>query len=238
MKISNKGIEMIKEFEGFRAHAYLDSAGVYTIGYGHTKNVVVGDAITTYGAESLLREDLEKFEAHVNSFSYDFSQNEFDSLVSFAFNIGSINQLTQNGTRNKKQIADAMLKYCNATVNGVKTKLKGLENRRKKEREVFIYGYGNEVDLNDPYKIAIEVWSGKWGNGEERKKRLENAGLNYDEIQHIVNLKPIALEVLEGKWGNGGERISKLASAGYAYSEVQTLVNHICAKEKQYVGEL
>lgn len=233
-KTSEKGIEMIKQFEGLRLHAYLDAAGVCTIGYGHTNTVKPGDVITEYGAESLLEKDLEKFEAHVNSYDqfYHWTQNEFDAMVSFAFNIGNINGVTADGTRKKSVIAENMLKYCNATVNGKKVQLKGLVNRRKREREVFLNGYEITELVSDPYKIALEVWEGKWSNGAERKEKLENAGLNYEEVQRIVNLKPIAEDVIKGKWGNGDERISRLATAGYNYGEVQTLVNHILSRKK------
>lgn len=233
-KTSEKGIEMIKQFEGLRVHAYLDAAGVCTIGYGHTKNVKPGDVITEYGAESLLKEDLTTFERHVNSYAekYSWSQNEFDAMVSFAYNIGNINGVTAKGTRTKEEIANAMVKYCKATVNGKKVELKGLVYRRKREREIFLNGYAVTELISDPYKIALEVWDGKWGNGAERKEKLENTGVNYEEVQRIVNLKPIAEDVVKGKWGNGEERISRLASAGYNYGEVQTLVNHILSRKK------
>ena len=77
-----------------------------------------------------------KYGRNVNSFDnkYHWTQNEFDALVSFAYNIGSINQLCANGKRSKGQIADAMLKYVKA--NG--RTLPGLVKRRKKERALFL----------------------------------------------------------------------------------------------------
>lgn len=136
MKISDNGIELIKKFEGCQLTAYRCPAGVLTIGYGHTKGVKEGQKITKKKAEQLLREDLERFETHVNSYrkKYKFNQNEFDALVSFAFNIGSINQLTNYGKRNKGMIADKMLLYTKA---GGK-QLSGLVKRRKAEHKLFI----------------------------------------------------------------------------------------------------
>lgn len=136
MKISDNGIEIIKKFEGCQLTAYRCPAGVLTIGYGHTKGVKEGQKITKKKAEQLLREDLERFETHVNSYrkKYKFNQNEFDALVSFAFNIGSINQLTNYGKRNKGMIADKMLLYTKA---GGK-QLSGLVKRRKAEHKLFI----------------------------------------------------------------------------------------------------
>ena len=81
-------------------------------------------------------------------------------------------------------------------------------------------------------EIANEVIQGLWGNGEERKIKLENAGYNYNEVQNLVNQKyskksneEIANEVIQGLWGNGEERKIKLENAGYNYNEIQNLVN-------------
>lgn len=91
-------------------------------------------------------------------------------------------------------------------------------------------------DLNT---IADEVIAGKWGNGEDRKNRLAQAGYNYSEVQALVNQKlnvtstvsnkksvdVIADEVIAGKWGNGNDRKTNLENAGYNYQEVQNKVN-------------
>lgn len=145
MKINEKGLEIIKYFEGCRLHAYKCPAGVLTIGYGHTRGVKQGDVITQEQAEKYLKEDLKVYEAHVSSFNdnYNWSSNEFSALVSFAFNIGSITQLTARGTRSKEEIADKMLLYDSA---GGK-RLAGLGARREKERELFLTP--DEVALND-----------------------------------------------------------------------------------------
>lgn len=138
MKTSKNGIEMIKKFEGLRLRAYKCPAGVYTIGYGHTGSVAPNMKISKETAEKFLIDDLKKFENHVNEinvkYKYRFNQNEFDSLVSFAFNIGNIRQLTANGTRKKSVIAEKMLLYVKA--GGVT--LKGLVNRRKAEHDLFV----------------------------------------------------------------------------------------------------
>ena len=136
MKISDKGLELIKSFEGCKLTAYRDAVGVWTIGFGHTRGVKEGDKITKKKAEAFLLEDVAIYEKHVNSYltRYKFTQNEFDALVSFAFNIGSIHQLTKNGKRNKGQIADKMLLYTKA---GGK-QLSGLVKRRRAEHNLFV----------------------------------------------------------------------------------------------------
>ena len=99
MKISKNGIELIKCFESFspKACKCLSTEKYYTIGYGHYgADVKEKQAITKQQAEELLQKDLEKFEQKVNKYNnvYNFNQNQFDSLVSFCYNVGNIDQLT------------------------------------------------------------------------------------------------------------------------------------------------
>lgn len=148
MVISKRGLDLIKSFEGCRLSAYRDAVGVLTIGYGHTGGVYEGQTITQEKAESLLLEDLDRYERNVNSWNYiyNWNSNEFDALVSFAFNIGSIDQLVEYGKRSKDIIPDKMLMYCHA---GGQT-LAGLKRRREKERELFLEGGSlkNEVIIS------------------------------------------------------------------------------------------
>lgn len=136
MRTSDNGINLIKKFEGCRLTAYKCPAGVPTIGYGHTKGVKMGQVITQAQADELLKEDLQKYETNVMKYyeKYKWNQNEFDALASFAYNLGSINQLTANGTRSRKVIAEKMLLY----INKGSSFEKGLTKRRKAERELFL----------------------------------------------------------------------------------------------------
>ena len=88
-------------------------------------------------------------------------------------------------------------------------------------------------------EIADEVIAGKWGNGEDRKNKLNSAGYDYNTIQSIVNQKlsgktnnaskksneEVANEVIKGNWGNGADRKNKLEAAGYDYNAIQAIVN-------------
>ena len=135
-KINKSGLNLIKKYEGCKLTSYICPAGVLTIGYGHTgKDVKQNQTITKKKAISLLKKDLARFERHVQSYNYiyEWTDNEFSALVSFAFNIGNIDQLTAYGTRTRSQIRSAMLKYVKA--NG-KT-LQGLVKRRKAELRLF-----------------------------------------------------------------------------------------------------
>ena len=135
LKTGQAGLNLIKQFEGCRLTAYKCPAGVLTIGYGHTAGVKAGQTITQAQADKMLVEDVERFERNVNKYydKYRWNQNEFDALVSFAFNLGSIDQLTAGGTRSREVIAQKMLQY-NKAAGKV---LAGLTRRRQAEKELF-----------------------------------------------------------------------------------------------------
>jgi lysozyme len=91
MKLSDKGISLIKSFEGCVLKAYLCPASVWTIGYGHTgPEVKKGLVWTQSQADEALQKDASRFESAVNTaLKYPVSQNQFDAMVSLAFNIGT-----------------------------------------------------------------------------------------------------------------------------------------------------
>ena len=138
MKTSQRGINLIKQFEGVRLTAYKCPAGVYTIGYGHTHGVQRGMKITEEEASAYLTADLLNSEKAVERYDsvYHWNQNEFDALVSFTFNCGAANlrSLLRNGRRNRSQIAETLPLYRKA---GGKV-LKGLERRRAAEKALFL----------------------------------------------------------------------------------------------------
>lgn len=89
-KISEKGLTLIKNFEGLRLEAYLCPSGVWTIGYGHTKGVKKGHKCTKEQASHYLRADVAWAEVAVRHLvKVPLNQNQFDALVSFVFNIGT-----------------------------------------------------------------------------------------------------------------------------------------------------
>lgn len=182
MKSSYNAYYLIKKYEGLRLTAYkaVSAEKYYTIGYGHYgKDVSKGMQITKETAENLLRNDIKKAENAVNIYNplYNFNQCQYDALVSFAFNVGNIKQLTNNGSRTLAQIADAIPLYCKS--GGVK--LNGLVKRRNDELTLFL------TETNDLETVARQVLTGKWGNGQTRKEALTLAGYDYKEIQSIVN---------------------------------------------------
>lgn len=188
MNISKNCLDLVKKWEGCYLTAYKCPAGVWTIGYGTTSsdrsitgtNIKSGMKITKVTAEIWLEKSLnQKYAPKVAKYDkvYQWTQNEFDALVSFAYNVGSIDQLTANGTRSKSVVREKILLYNKA--NG--KVLKGLVNRRKEEYDLF-----TKKDKSNA-QLADEVIQGRWGNGEDRRINLTAAGYDYAAVQRIVN---------------------------------------------------
>lgn len=135
MKTSNNGLNLIKRFEGCHLTAYKDPVGIPTIGYGHIKGVKMGMQITQAQADAYLKEDVVSAEKAVSKYSYPYTQDQFDALVSFTYNCGAGNlaKLTNNGTRTLAQISARIPAYNKA---GGK-ELRGLVNRRAAEKALF-----------------------------------------------------------------------------------------------------
>ena len=139
VETSKNGIELIKDFEGRRLVAYQDSVGVWTIGYGHTKTAHEDKLIIKSTADRLLAEDLAEFEKYVDTYvTVALTQNQFDALVSWTFNLGPGN--LKESTMLKKlnqglyaEVPDEMRRWNKA---GGKV-LEGLIRRREAEAKLF-----------------------------------------------------------------------------------------------------
>jgi lysozyme len=88
MTTSSKGLRLIKGFEGLRLESYKCPAGVWTIGYGHTKGIKPDMVIDQSKADEYLIEDIAPIERFLNALKINFRQEQFDALVSWIFNIG------------------------------------------------------------------------------------------------------------------------------------------------------
>ncbi len=150
MHASEHCIALIHEFEGLSTKAYKCPAGVWTIGYGHTKGIKEGDTITQGVADRLLKSDLEELAINLtralNADEIVVSQEQFDALCSFAYNLG-LNALIHSTLwtylrKGKDQAAaDEFLKWNKAKdATGKKVELKGLTRRREAERALFLSG--------------------------------------------------------------------------------------------------
>jgi lysozyme len=136
---SQKGLDLIKRYEGLSLKAYRCPAGILTIGYGHTSEVKKGQVITHEVAELLLRKDIQKCENTIKqSVKVNINQNQFDSLVSLCYNIGNGGIRNSNLLKllNKGDYKGASAQFL--VWDKVKGKtVKGLTNRRLAERELF-----------------------------------------------------------------------------------------------------
>lgn len=150
MRLSQQGIDLIKVFEGFRAEPYQDQAGVWTIGYGTTGKHVhkKSPPISERDAARLMLDHLDLVQADVRQLvKVPLNQNQFDALVSFAYNVGTdidddhkaegLGDSTLLRYLNKGYIAQASEEFKKWVYAGGK-KRKGLYIRRKKECELFL----------------------------------------------------------------------------------------------------
>ena len=145
MKLSQKGVDFIKSHEALRLKAYQDSKGVWTIGWGHTKNVHPGDVITREQAEQFIRDDFAWVERTLNADLVTgrdkplVAQNELDALCSLVFNIGSDAYLESTVRRKIKQ-GDKMAaaRAFKMWVYSEHKFIQGLANRRADEVRLFL----------------------------------------------------------------------------------------------------
>lgn len=145
MHVSPSGVDLICNFEGLRLKAYDDGVGVWTIGFGTTKypngiRVKKGDTCTLDQAKTYMQNDLKSFEQTVNNtVKVPLNQNQFDALVSLAYNIGST--AFKNSTLVKRLNEGnykAAANQFNVWVNAGGKRMQGLVNRRAAESTLFL----------------------------------------------------------------------------------------------------
>ena len=140
MNISKEGLSLIKKFEGCEIEADLCPAGVWTIGFGHTKDVKEGDKINKEEADYLLQEEMIEYESYINDFvEVPLNQNQFDALCSWVYNLGPTNLKNSTMLRvlNEEKYADVPqeIKRWNKAGGEV---LDGLIKRREAEAKMFL----------------------------------------------------------------------------------------------------
>ena len=187
MKTSQAGIDLIKRFEGCRLTAYrLTGEKYYTCGYGHSgPDVTAGMTITQAQADKWLRDDLATRERYVEKYAtIPLTQPMFDALVSYCYNrgVGKFREYCSASTTPEE--------YCNNLVImwGSATRYKdALLKRRYAEQELFLSGMKPGPYCKTVHDIALDVLKGWWGNGEERKRKLTQAGYDPVAVQREVN---------------------------------------------------
>lgn len=139
MNIGTKGLEMIKHFEGLELNAYQCAAGVWTIGYGHTKGVQKGMVISEDTANEMLVEELNEYENYINTLvNVELNQNQFDAMVSWVYNLGggNLKASTLLKVLNAGDYAGVPAQMMRWNKAGGKV-LEGLTRRRQAEADLF-----------------------------------------------------------------------------------------------------
>ena len=143
--INAAGLQLIEHFEGLRLTAYQDVAGIWTIGYGHTRGVFPAMVITAAQAQQALQDDLLTAQGAVDTAvaGSATSDDQFAAMVSLCFNIGAANYrastvLREHRAGNYPAAADAFLLWNKATIDGVLTPVAGLTSRRTAERQLYL----------------------------------------------------------------------------------------------------
>lgn len=140
MRTSQRGVSLIKSFEGLRLQAYKDAVGVWTIGYGATRGVKAGMSITNEQAERMLLNDVQRFEPEVERLvQVPLNGNQWDALVSFTYNLGAANLESSTLLRllNRGDYAAVAEQFPRWNKAGGKV-LPGLVRRREAERVLFL----------------------------------------------------------------------------------------------------
>lgn len=145
MRITQRGIDLIKRFEGLRLKAYkpVKTEKDYTIGYGHCgSDVKEGMQITEAEAEKLLKEDISKFEKGVSQLTatVELKPQQFDALVSFAYNVGLKNFRGSDLLKTVRETPndlETIRKDFRQWMKAGEKILKGLEKRREAEAEMY-----------------------------------------------------------------------------------------------------
>lgn len=192
-KISQAGLQLIKNFEGCQLTAYkpVPWEKFWTIGYGHYgPDVKQGQTITQAQADKMLIDDMVRYESYVNNPAYvpltaQLNQNQFDALVSFCYNCGqgSLQKLCQKG-RNLAQIAAKLPEYNKA---GGKV-LNGLVRRRKAEQELF----NKKVDVPSVPTPKVELSVIVRGKSIDGAKIIDNT--TYVPLRAITDALGVKLD--------------------------------------------
>lgn len=203
--IGTEGMKLIKKWEGCRLTAYKDSVGVWTIGWGTTKypngvRVKQGDTITQAEADAMLKRQVQEHADGMDQYINvsKLNQNQYDALASFHYNLGrhilkkSALAMYLNAQQFDKA-ANVMLQYNKGRINGVLTVLKGLQNRRNAEVELFKKSSQPAITKVSATIAELDV-DGYWG--ASTTKRLQKVlGVTVDGILGKATIRAIQKKV-------------------------------------------
>jgi GH24 family phage-related lysozyme (muramidase) len=225
MNISQNGLDLIKEFEGCRLSAYKDAVNITTIGWGTTNadkditgtSIYMGMTISQATADSWLEKSVnKKYVPLVMKYDniYHWNQNQLDGLTSFAYNIGSIDQLVQYGRRTISEISNAILYYDKA---GGQT-LAGLTRRRKAEKALFDTPCNSAKWIQDTIgwrymKADGTFMKNEWVEYKDKwyflKKNTYMAADEYVKSSNYETTNKLYYVAEDGAWDNNEYRLMR-----------------------------
>ena len=243
MKISNKGLALIKEFEGCALKAYRCPAGVWTIGYGHTgtvdgKPICAGMTITYAKAAELLAQDMDESNQYVksvNNLKANLNQYQFDALVSFAYNLGAGifrgSLLNAIKAKNWTSVTNQMLQYNKARnpETGKLVVLGGLVRRRKAEVALFNTPCGPETT-----KVVLKI------NGKENKVDcIFKNGTNHVNLKQVAKLlgKNVGWNSASKKGQIQGRDLTTILHDGSSYCPIREIAK-ACSMQVFVIGKV
>lgn len=190
MKLSTNGLNLIKKFEGCRLTAYkpVSSERYYTIGYGHySASIYKGQQISQATAEQFLKNDVEAFANGVSKMvKVAINQNQFDALVSFAYNLGLTNLETSTLLKfvNQKKFANAADEFDKWIYSNGKV-LAGLVTRRAAEKALFLKPMPKPKTVSHPFHI-VEKGESLWKIATTYNKKY---GTTVEKLRYVNHLK-------------------------------------------------
>ena len=246
MNLGTKGIELIKSYEGCRLQAYLCPAGAWTIGWGHTAGVYEGQVITQEEADRLFLEDVKIYSNAVDKYQdrFNFTQNQFDALTSFAYNcgVGSLANV-MSCCNSKKEIAEE----CKLYNKGGGVVLPGLVRRREEEYQLFMSDIENEAPSQevtvDTYTVksgdTLSAIAAKYNTTVENLASINNiVNPNIINIGQVLKLKGEASTSVKTYTVAAGDNLSSIASRFNTTVEKLCRLNNISNANLIYVGQV
>ena len=249
MNIGNKGLELIKSFEGCRLTAYkpVQTEQYYTIGWGHYgPDVYAGMSITQAQADNILREDVRYYADAVDRYNsrFNFTQEEFDALTSFTYNcgVGSL-QAVMSCCNTKQEIAEE----CKLYNKGAGVVLAGLVRRREEEYQLFMSGEYVDATSNDNVNsvesyivVAGDTLSAiatKYNTTYQELAKINNiSDSNSIYVGQIIQLK--ASNNVQTYTVQSGDTLSGIAAKfGTTYQSLAS-INGIADPNTIYVGQV
>lgn len=255
MNLSERGLNLIKEFEGCILHSYRCSANVLTIGYGHTAGVYEGMTITQAQAEKFLRQDVQWAVNAVNSaVKVNLTQNQFDALVSFTFNCGTGALQTSDLLKltNMGKFAEAANQF-DLWIHAGGNVVAGLVRRRKSEKELFLneLSNSNTDTTSDTYTVVsgdtLSAIAQRYNTTVDTLKNLNNiADVNKIYVGQVLKVKgnintvsqTTSTQNTEVYKVVSGDTLSKIAQKYGTTYQYLAQINNIPDPNKIYIGQV